>query len=162
MIEENAVVKLSEGEYAQVLTEQKSACNSCAAKDGCSTAAVAEAVESAPGVLRARNPIGAKTGERVVIGIEEVALTKISMAFYALPLVCLILFALLGQFIAPLIGASAEPMSALGGLAGLIFGLWLLQRIVNRMGGNEHYEVTILRRAGGIPVTVCVKDGTSG
>lgn len=158
MIEEVAVVANCEGEFAAVRTEKKSACGSCAAREGCATATMSEALEKEPDLLRALNPIGAKPGDKVVIGIEEAALNKVSMAFYAMPLISMIVCALLGQFISQWADLGlGEPLSALGGLLGLILGFRLLQRFVSRVSGDRSYEVTVLRRADVSTVSFCAK-----
>lgn len=158
MIEEMAVVADCDGEYAAVKTEKKSACGSCGARDNCATATIAETLEQEPELLRAFNPIGAKPGDRVVIGIEEAALTKVSMAFYALPLASMIVCALLGQFISNWAGLNmGEPLSALGGLLGLVLGFLILQRFVARVSGDKSYEITVLRRADTSPISFCVE-----
>lgn len=157
MIEEVALVTSIDGDYAEVRTEEKSACGSCGARDNCATATVAEAMEKPPMLRRALNPIGAKPGEKVVVGIEESALNNVSMFFYAVPIAGLILFALLGQFIAQWTGIDGEPLSALGGLLGLVLGFFLLQRFVARVGDDQRYQVTVLRRADTSPISFCTK-----
>lgn len=158
MIEETAVVTDCEGDYAAVRTEKKSACGSCEVREGCATATVAETMEKEPELLRALNPIGAKPGDRVVIGIEEAALTKVSMAFYALPLVSMIVCALLGQSISQWASLDmGEPLSAVGGLLGLVVGFLILQRFVARVSGDKSYEITVLRRADVSPISFCAK-----
>jgi sigma-E factor negative regulatory protein RseC len=158
MIEEMALVISIDGSYAEIRTEEKSACGSCEARNGCATAAVSEAMEKPPTLLRALNPIGARPGEKVVVGIEEAALNTVSMFFYAVPLAGLIIFALLGQFIAQWTGSDAgEPLSALGGVLGLVLGFVLLRRFIARVGDDQHYQVTVLRRADSPSVTFCAK-----
>ncbi len=142
MIEETAVILECEGEYAQVQTERSSACGSCASRSACETASLKEEAERSPdAVLQALNPIAAKPGERVVIGFEEAALTKASMAFYAVPLASFILFALIGQWL-----AASESAAALGGVFGLAVGLLWLRRFSTKVSQNEHYQAVVLRR----------------
>ncbi len=142
MIEETATILECEGEYAQIKTERGSACGSCSSRSACETASLKEAEDQAPDVaLLALNPINAQPGERVVIGFEEGALTKASMAFYAVPLVSFILFALLGQWL-----FSSEGMAALGAVFGLAVGLLWLRYFSTKTSGDEHYQAVVLRR----------------
>lgn len=159
MIEEIALVVGCDGEFAEVKAEQKSDCSSCGARDACGSAAVAEEMQNKGStILRALNTIDARPGEHVVIGIEEKVLNEVSMAFYAVPLVSLILCAFLGQLFSQWTGiGSAEPLSALGGLLGLILGLLLLRRFVARTDSDQRYQITILRRADLSPFAVCTK-----
>lgn len=148
MIEETAVILECAGEYAQVQTERSSACGSCSSRSACETASLKEEADKAPDVvLQALNTVGAQPGERVVIGFEEEALTKASMAFYAVPLVSFILFALVGQWL-----ASSEAMAAVGGIAGLALGLLWLRYFSTKVSQDEHYQAVVLRRAGEVRV----------
>ncbi len=142
MIEERAVILACDGEYAQAQTERSSACDSCSSKTACETASLKEEADR-PGdaVLQVLNPIAAQPGERVVIGFEGRAMTKASMAFYAVPLVSFILFALLGQWL-----FASEGMAALGGILGLAAGLLWLRRFSARASEDEHYRAVVLRR----------------
>ncbi len=148
MIEEAAVILECAGEYAQVQTERSSACGSCSSRTACETASLKEEADRAPDVvLQALNPIGAQPGERVVIGFEDGALTKASMAFYAVPLVCFILFAIVGQWL-----TSSEGMAALGAVFGLAVGLLWLRYFSSKASGDEHYQAVVLRRVGEVSV----------
>ncbi len=142
MIEESAVILECAGEYAQAQTERSSACGGCSSRSACETASLKEEADRPPdAVLRVLNPIAAQPGERVVIGFEEHALVKASMALYAVPLVTFILFALLGQWL-----FLSEAMAALGGILGLAIGLLWLRYFATKVSGNEHYQAVVLRR----------------
>ena len=157
MIEETALILECDGDYAQAETERSatSACNTCSSKSACDTAALKKESEiGTPDViLQVLNPIGAQPGERVVIGFEEVALTKASMAFYVAPLVSFILFALLGQWFATWLEISAEPVAVLGGVVGLVLSLLWLRSFAAKADLNEQYQAVVLRRAGDPRVT---------
>ncbi len=148
MIEETAVILECAGEYAQVQTERLSACGSCSSRSACETASLKEEPDKALDVvLQVLNPINAQPGERVVIGFEEEALTKASMAFYAVPLVTFILFALVGQWL-----ASSEGAAALGGVFGLAAGLLWLRYFAVKTSQDKHYTAVVLRRVGEVRV----------
>ncbi|HEC17075.1 MAG TPA: Fis family transcriptional regulator [Sedimenticola sp.] len=155
MIEETAVIIACEGGHARVKTERSSACNSCSVKSACDTAALKEeAADGREAVLRALNPIGAQPGERVVIGFEETAVTKASLAIYVAPLAGFILFALLGQGIGQWLGISPEPAAVLGGVLGLSLGFLWLRRFAAKAGYDEKYQAVVLRRAGESKITI--------
>ncbi|MFC1603235.1 SoxR reducing system RseC family protein [Pseudomonadota bacterium] len=144
MIEEPAVILECVGDYAQVQTERSSACGSCSSRSACETASLKEEGNKEPdAILQVLNPINALPGERVVIGFEEEALTKASMALYAVPLVSFILFAIIGQWL-----ASSEAMAALGGVFGLAVGLLWLRYFSAKVGQDEQYTAVVLRRVG--------------
>ena len=149
MIEETAVIIECEGDYALAETERSSICGSCSSKAACDTASLREQAEDGQDtVLRVLNPLDVQPGDRVVIGFEESALTKASLAFYAVPLAGFILFALMGQGIAQKLEVSAEPVAVLGGILGLTLGLLWLRRFAAKASQDEHYQAVVLRRAG--------------
>ena len=146
MIEETAIILECAGEYAQVQTERSSACGDCSSRSACETASLKEEAHKEPdAILQVLNPINAQPGERVVIGFEGDALTKASMAFYAVPLVSFILFAIVGQWL-----TSSEGMAALGGIFGLAVGLLWLRYFSSKASQDAHYTAVVLRRVGEI------------
>jgi sigma-E factor negative regulatory protein RseC len=147
VIEETAVILECQGEFAQAQTERSSACGGCSSRSACETGSLKESsAKESDVVLQVLNPIAAQPGERVVIGFEDEALTKASMAFYTMPLVAFILCALLGQWLAMSLQLSAEPIAALGGIVGLVLGLLGLRHFSSKVSRDEHYQATVLRR----------------
>jgi len=97
--------------------------------------------------MRARNPIQAQPGERVVVGVQERGLVRASLVLYALPLLGLILFAILGQWAGRLLLPMAgEFPSILAGLLGLVTGLLLARKRSLRLQTGEVCRPVILRR----------------
>jgi sigma-E factor negative regulatory protein RseC len=148
VIEENATVTRCDGEFAEVETERKSSCGSCSATGVCGTAALAKVFGNRPSIVRVLNPIGAKPGDNVVVGIQESVLVRVSFVFYMIPIVGLIAGAIAGQSMALRFGSSGvELISIIGGLLGLMFGLYLVRRFSIRTATDERYRAVILRRA---------------
>ncbi len=155
MIEETAVVTACDGEFAQVRAERHSACGGCSASGVCGTAALAKLVGQRHFLLRVLNPLGVHPGERVVIGLQEAALARASIAAYLVPILAMILFAILGQELAVRLNFTAtEPASILGGLLGLSGGLYWLREFANRISHDKRYQSMILRRADMVSVSV--------
>ena len=148
MIEEQAVVVSCEGDYAEVETQRKSTCGDCSASGACGTAAVAQMFGKRKTLLKVANPIDAQPGDRVVLGIEDSMVTRASFVSYMLPVFALILTAILGRLGAAQLGATAtEPYAVLGGLLGLIIGLFLVRGFSQRIGHDRRYQPVILRQA---------------
>lgn len=147
MIEEQAVVVSSSGDYAEVETQRKSACGDCSATGTCGTAAMAQMFGKRKSLLKVANPIAAQPGDRVILGIEDSVITRASFVSYMLPVFALILTAILGQLGAAQMGAPVtEPYAILGGLFGLIIGLLLVRGYSRRIDRDRRYQPIILRQ----------------
>ena len=149
VIEETAVVlSCDNSEFAYVEVHPKSSCGGCSASGVCGTAALSKVFGNKPTVTRVYNTLGVKPGVRVVIGIHEKALSRISVMFYLVPLIALIILALLGQSLATWLGFTAqEPFTILSGLVGLMVGLYLTRRFSERVNRDERYQPVMLRYA---------------
>lgn len=144
MIEETAHVVEAEGDYAWVETERRSSCGSCSAK-GCGTGALSKILGRRSQRLKVLNPIDAKPGDTVVLGIHEQALLKGSLAVYIVPLLAMLGGALLGEGLAPQWGGDPESMSLLFGLFGLAAGFFWLRLYNRRLSRDERFMAVILR-----------------
>jgi sigma-E factor negative regulatory protein RseC len=148
MIEESARVVRVEEDYAIVETPQRAACGSCQSAGSCSTSVLSGLFKRRPNRLKVLNPIEARPGEQVIIGLQEGALLKASFSAYLLPLVCLLLSAIgvhqLSQGFSANLG---ELPTIAGGLLGLIIGLYLYKKHAFRRSADPNYQAVILRQA---------------
>jgi sigma-E factor negative regulatory protein RseC len=112
MIEEIGVIcSIEQHNNQQVVlveTQIKSTCGSCEAQSNCGTGAIAKVFASKREMLRFQLNELVEVGQKVSLGIPEENLLKASALVYCLPLFALILSALLGQSIFPLVGLLAE------------------------------------------------------
>ena len=112
MIEEIGVISAIEQHDSQqvvlIETQIKSTCGSCEAQSNCGTGAIAKAIANKQETLRFRLNEIVEVGQKVSLGIPEENLLKASALVYCLPLFALILAALVGQEILPLLGLFAE------------------------------------------------------
>ncbi len=153
MIEEQALVIRCDGTFAQVETQRSSSCGSCSAKSACGTAALAKVLGSRRSIVRVLNPIDARPGEQVVIGLEESALTRTSFVFYMVPLLALILGAILAQWIGGQWQfVNTEPFAIAGGLLGLLGGLLWVRRYAKSIRHDPQQQPIILRRSGEVEI----------
>lgn len=151
MIEEAAHLVEIDGDYAWVETERRSSCSSCSAK-GCGTGALSKVFGRRSQRLKVLNPIGAKAGDEVVLGIHEQALLKGSVAVYIMPLLGMLAGALLGEGLAPQWGSDSEALSIVLGLLGLAAGFFWLQRYNRGLSRDPRFIPVILRTASATPV----------
>ena len=145
MLESEAIVVKVERGATYVAAQVPGGCGSedCATQT-CSTAVLTRLFSQTPKPLRAKNPIDANVGERVMVGLEEGAFLKSSLLAYVLPLLALVLGAVLGMQLSG--GTEQRDLyAALGGLAGLLFSALLL-RILLPSVMMSGAQPTILRR----------------
>ena len=110
-----------EGPTAWVRVESPSSCGACAGK-GCGSSIYTKLLNPREPEYPVENLIEARSGEAVVIGIEDGALLKAVYAGYLVPLALLLVGALIGS-------GWGELGSALGAVAGMLLAVaWLRQR----------------------------------
>lgn len=134
MIESPARIRRTEGDTAWVVSEAPSSCGACAGK-GCGSSVFARFWHADEAEYPVANPIGAETGEAVVIGLPDGALLHAALASYGLALLLLLACAALGKYL------SGEPGAIIGGLSGLVLAAaWI------RLRPNPDHVPVILRR----------------
>ena len=148
MIEEQARVAAVRQDLAEIVVEKQSACGSCAAKSGCGTSLLSAWLPKRQMVIRLKNEIGARPGDRVVVGLDEAQLQRGSLLLYALPLAGLILGALAGEALFPFFGLSAELGAVLTGLCGIIAALAFVRHSSMSRLGDGDGGIRLLRVVG--------------
>ncbi len=146
MLEENGIViSISKG-MAEVSVMPQSACGSCSASNGCGTSLIASMFPERNSRFKVKNPLGAKTGEQVVIGLQESALQSASLILYLIPLAGLIFGAMAGIYLSEHIFHNpSELPSILLGFAGMGAGFMLVKYLVQHTEGSGSYQAEIIR-----------------
>lgn len=158
MIEEHAqVIALEQNNDVWVETQRRSACGQCAANKGCGTATLAKVLGNKRSQVRTLNPneTTVVVGDEVVIGIDEQALVRGSLAIYTLPLLSLFVFGLLGQVLSTqLLMTNHDILPIVLGLSGLLLGFVWVRRFTRGIADDARYQPVLLRRVlPVIPVT---------
>lgn len=150
MIEQTAVVVSVDSGHAWILPQQRgSGCSSCAGKAGCTTTASAlDFWHKEPQKMRVLNPLYARPGDTVVVGMQGNALVLYSALAYLLPLLGLIVAAIIGQGVFSWLGLLPEVGAILSGLAGLFSGLRLANLLCVHSFSSEAFQPVILRVIG--------------
>ena len=149
MIEEEGSVTSVSGGLAQVACVRRTACGACSAQGACGTSLLERHFGRKPLALTAANAIGARPGDRVILGVPEGALVQAALGAYLVPLLAMILAALGSVWLAGLLApAWSEGQSFAGGMAGLGLGLWWSARFGARRAGDPRFRAVILRRVG--------------
>lgn len=147
MIEETVTIQETEQGIAWVETQRRSACDSCAVNKGCGTSVLSKVLGRKHTRVRVLNPLGALPGEQVVVGVQEQALVKGSLAVYIVPLAGLLSGAVAGAVLGQWLQLAGEALSVLLGLAGLGLGFWWLGSYTRKIRQDERYQPVVLRRA---------------
>lgn len=152
MIEETALVVVAGSAGVWVETQRQSACGHCSARKGCGTAVLGKVMGQKRSRVQVANPdeTPLRVGDEVVIGIEESALVRGSMAIYLVPLLGFFLFGVLGQLLSQQLfleqadGSGGEGLSILFSLGGLFLGFAWARRYAR---GDRRYQPVILSRS---------------
>lgn len=149
MIEESARVVATEGKFVWVETQRQSTCGGCAANQACGTATLAKVLGTRRMRVRALNSDGAQVGDTVVIGLDETALIRGSLAVYAMPLLALFVGGIVGALLSDRWAVDGEALTLGLGVAGLIAGLLWLKGFSRRIRDDSRYQPVVLRRVPG-------------
>lgn len=147
MIEESARIVEVQDDFVWVETQRKSTCGSCSANKGCGTAVLAKVLGAKRTRIKVLNTLSAHAGEEVIIGLHENAMVSGSFAVYAVPLLSMLIFALIGETFNARLGVTqTEGMTILFGLAGLMGGFLWLRHYAVSISKDTRYQPVILRR----------------
>jgi sigma-E factor negative regulatory protein RseC len=140
MIEERAQVLSVDNDQVWVETERQSSCGACAVHKGCGTAVLGKVFGARRMRVQARSQIPLQIGDEVIIGVEENALVKGSLAVYVVPLLMMFLGALCGNWL-----SSSEHVSVIMGILGLLVGFLWLRLFGARIRDDIHFQPVVLR-----------------
>lgn len=143
MLETPARVIETRGGFALVEADYGGGCGSgLCTKGGCGTAILAQIFTRTPrGPLRVSNAIGARPGDRVVVGVTEGSVLGASLAVYLLPLA----FLLVGAVASRSLGGG-DGGAALGAILGLFLGWGWARGATRRLAARADSQPVILRR----------------
>jgi sigma-E factor negative regulatory protein RseC len=141
-----------DAEFAWVEAERATGCGTCGAEGGCGAGALTGLFGRRPVRLRTRNRIGARSGDRVVVAVEDSLVTRGSLAAYAVPLVGFLLGAGAGHALAVHLGVvSPDLLALILALAGLGLGASLAPRALYGRDTGADFHADLVRR---LPVQI--------
>ena len=153
MLEEHATVVAVEENAVWAEVQRQSVCGQCAANKGCGSAVLQKVLGNKRNIFRVSGDLRVSVGDEVVIGVNENAIVKGSLLVYALPIICIIVFALLGETIASrMMSIESDYMSVLGAAIGLIVSVFGLRWHSNKSNNQPQYQPIMLRHVNQIVV----------
>lgn len=147
MIEEYAVVTECADNLALIEIERRTACGLCGQKRGCGNATWGKLLGHKSKTIRAKNEIGAKVGDSVVVGIDERVLLSTVFYLYIVPLLSMLIAAVLADII-----FNNEFYVILAAASGLVLAfLWVKDHLRGYDDASHayssQYQAVILRQA---------------
>lgn len=147
MIEEYAIVTECVDDFALIEIERRTACGLCGQKRGCGNATWGKLLGHKSQTIRAKNEIGAKVGDSVVVGIDEHALLSTVFYLYVVPLLSMLIAAVLADIV-----FDNEFYVILAAALGLVLGFLWVKGHLRGYGDaghvyNPQYQAVVLRQA---------------
>lgn len=147
MITEEAVIVSIDNDETWIETQRKSVCGQCSANKGCGTSVLSKVVGNKHSTMKAINKIDARVGDQVVVGLSEEALLKGASMTYLLPLLYLIGFSILGQWVSTYLQLQDnELLVIIFAAAGFYLGFRHVKRFSRSISTNEQYQPVILNK----------------
>ena len=140
MNEEMGTVRAVKGETALVVTDRQSMCGQCVAKSYCHMLGGGKEM-----IAEAINPIGARPGDTVTIGIPSGTVTKASFVVYMIPAIGLVGGAALGYVTGTSSGLDYNITTLAGCLVGLGISLIVVRLLSNILGKRPSYRPEIIK-----------------
>ncbi|MDO9051057.1 MAG: SoxR reducing system RseC family protein [Methylotenera sp.] len=147
MIEEYAIITECVDDFVLIEIERRTACGLCGQKRGCGNATWGKLLGHKSQTIRAKNEIGAKVGDSVVVGIDEHAFLSTVFYLYVVPLLSMLIAAVLAD-----IAFDNEFYVILAAALGLVSGfLWVKGHLRGHGDAgyvyNPQYQAVVLRQA---------------
>jgi len=148
VIEERAIVVASQGNHVWIETQRQSTCGNCSVNKGCGTAVLSSVLGNRRTRIQAKNELAnLKPGDVVIVGMEDSALLHSAAAFFAVPVVSMLLAAMVGSAVLRIFGvAEGEGVRVLLGIMGLFLGVVWTRMWAHRKQSGGNYDLHILRR----------------
>jgi sigma-E factor negative regulatory protein RseC len=139
MNEEVGVVKEVRNERALVVTDRQSMCGECGARNYCHMLGGGKEM-----LAEALNPMGARPGDTVRIGIPSGTVTKASLVVYMIPAISLVGGAAVGYAAGRSSGVDFNLTTFVGCLAGLGISLIVVRLLSNMLSKRPSYQPEII------------------
>ncbi|MEI6335342.1 MAG: SoxR reducing system RseC family protein [Methylococcaceae bacterium] len=144
MMEELAVVVKIDNHQVWVESGQSSGCGGCQQKASCTTNAIGSVLKKKS--VPVDCDIQLKTGDEVVVAIDENLLLRASLLLYLMPLIALFTGAGIADWMLPDNGQYADLWIAGSALLGFLLSLWLINKAQRLLILNYYARPVVIRK----------------
>jgi sigma-E factor negative regulatory protein RseC len=144
MIEELAVVVKIENHEVWVEGGQNSACGGCLQKTSCTANAIGSVLKKKS--VPVDSAIQLKTGDQVVVAIDENLLLRASLLLYLAPLIALFAGAGMADWLLPADARYADLWTAGSAVLSFIVSLWLINKAQSLLILNYYARPVVVRK----------------
>jgi sigma-E factor negative regulatory protein RseC len=144
MIEELAVVVKIENHQVWVEAGQSSACGGCQQKASCTTNAIGNVLKKK--TVPVDSCIQLKTGDQVMVAIDESLLLRASLLLYLLPLIALFTGAGIADWLLADNTLNADLWIAGSATLSFLFSLWLINKAQSLLLLNYYARPVVVRK----------------
>lgn len=144
MIEESAVVVKIENHQVWVEAGQNSACGGCQQKTSCTSNALGSVLKKKS--VPVDSGIQLKTGDQVIVAIDESLLLRASLLLYLVPLLALFTGAGIADWLLADNVRYADLWIAGCGLLAFVLSLWLINTAQNLLFLNYYARPVVVRK----------------
>jgi sigma-E factor negative regulatory protein RseC len=137
--ERGIVVRTAPG-TAWVKTSRTSACEGCSEHGSCHMSEDGREME-----VEAVDTVGAKVGDRILIGIETGKLLKVSFMLYIFPVLLMLAGAVVGQQAAPALGLNPDALAVAVGIGSFLVAFIIIRSRSRRMARTDCYRPRVIR-----------------
>ena len=95
--------------------------------------------------VKALNTAGARAGDRIVLSYETPSFLKATFLIYVFPIILLIVGALLGQMLAPILDLNPSALSIILGFALFFIALAIVKSRANKMAQKNAYQPKVIK-----------------
>ena len=144
MIEELAVVVKIENHQVWVEGGQNSACGGCLQKASCTANAIGSVLKKKS--VPVDSDIQLKTGDQVMVAIDENLLLRASLLLYLVPLIALFSGAGMADWLLPVDARYADLWTAGSAVLSFIVSLWLINKAQSLLILNYYARPVVVRK----------------
>jgi len=142
MITEDGIVTHATPETAWIKTTRSAACESCSSKDSCGVSHH----PSEEMTVIVPNTLNVLKGDRVIVGIDSGPMLFLSFFLYVFPIILLIIGALIGDALAPVLEMNNSALSMGFGFLLFAVAFFIIRKKQAGMSKKDKYKPFLVRK----------------